>query len=276
MGDTIAAHTALLPDSINGWIAKPQNTITTDDGLYEYIDGGAELFISYGFKELTAREYHKEGRPAIKVDIFDMGNSKNAYGVFGYSRETMENDFGQGSQSSEGLILFWKNNYYVSLLCFPQTPESKEAVTSLARLIEASISESGPLPTITALLPAKDLVPESVRYFYHYIWLNSFYFISDSNVFNMTDSTEAVLAKYGEKNKRSVLLIISYHNEKESEKALQSFIKQVEPGLAKKDAVKNDKGTWTACTRKGTYLIGVFNGNTRDETLSLVRRIPLH
>jgi hypothetical protein len=275
MGDSRAIHNDMLPDSINGWKAKPQKNITTRDGLYEYIDGGAELYISFGFKKLTVREYHKKGQPAIKADIFNMGNSKNAFGVFGYSQETVENDFGQGSQSSDGLILFWKDKYYVSLLCFPQTPESKETAISLAKRIEASIKESGPLPQITALLPAKGLVRESVRYFYHYIWLNSFYFISDSNVFNINDNTEAVLAKYGEKNKRNVLLIIKYNEESDSEKALQSFIKQVEPGLASRDAVKNDKGKWTACTRKGKYLIGVFNGNTREETFDLVKSIPL-
>lgn len=275
MGDNTVIKNELLPADIDGWEAGPTRNVDTSAGLYEYIDGGAELYISYGFKRLIVRKYRREGQPDIKADIFDMGTSQNAFGVFGYSQETVENDFGQGSQSSEGLILFWKNRYYVSLLCFPQTPESKEAITKLAKQIAASIKETGPLPGIIDLLPQNGLVKESIRYFYHYIWLNSFHFISDKNVFYIDDSTEALLAKYGEKKRRSVLLIIKYRDANESKRALKSFIRNVEPGLLKRDAVKNDKGKWTACVREGRYLVGVFNGESRERVLSLIKSVAV-
>ncbi len=275
MEDNTTTKDELLPADIDGWEAGLVKNVDTSAGLYEYIDGGAELYISYGFKKLIARKYRREGQPDIKADVFDMGTSQNAFGVFGYSQETVENDFGQGSQSSDGLILFWKSRYYISLLCFPQTPESKGVITKLAKQIAASIKETGSLPGIIDLLPKEGLVKESIRYFYHYIWLNSFHFISDKNVFNIDDSTEALLAKYGEKKRRSVLLIIKYRDANESKRALKSFTRNVEPDLLKRDAIKNNKGKWTSCVRKGIYLIGIFNGESRERALGLIKSVAV-
>ena len=55
-----------------------------------------------------SKTYQKEGQPEIIVDLFDMGTSQNAYGVFSHARETVEQNFGQGSQYTEGLLIFWK------------------------------------------------------------------------------------------------------------------------------------------------------------------------
>lgn len=50
--------------------------------LYEYVDGGAELYISYGFREGLKRKYSKPDQPDILIEIFDMGSSINTHGIF--------------------------------------------------------------------------------------------------------------------------------------------------------------------------------------------------
>ena len=63
---------ALLPDSIDGWKKKTEDKFYTPENLYDYINGGAELYISYGFIEVISRTYYKENQPELKVEIFEM------------------------------------------------------------------------------------------------------------------------------------------------------------------------------------------------------------
>jgi hypothetical protein len=132
----------LLPDKIEGWNIAENDHTYNPETLYDYINGGAELYISYGFNEVLSRRYTKYEQPDIVVDIFDMGTSQNAYGTFSHSRETLDRTFGQGSEYAEGLLLFWKDRYFVSILTFPETAESKEAIFQLARQIERALFSS--------------------------------------------------------------------------------------------------------------------------------------
>ncbi len=99
-----------LPDSIDGWEVVSEDQFHNRKSLYEYINGGAELYLSYGFSRLISRIYSKPEQPDILVDFFDMRTSRSAYGVFSYSVETVERNFGQGSQQTEGALLFWKDH----------------------------------------------------------------------------------------------------------------------------------------------------------------------
>jgi len=197
LGETISAVDAALPDELLGWRTVPDERVVYDrESLYDYIDGGAELYLSYGFHHLASCKYVQLDEPDIVVDLFDMGTSQNAFGVFSQSREVIEDAFGQGSQYTEGLLLFWKGRYYVSILASPETGRSKDAVFELARTIASAIPDEGPLPDVLARLPREGLVEESVRYFRHYIWLNSHYYVADENILHIEDTTHAVLAKY--------------------------------------------------------------------------------
>ena len=262
--------TILLPDVVNGWEVAEKDQIYNCKNLYDYIDGGAELYLSYGFEKVIHRIYSKPEQPDIVVDIFDMGTSQNAFGVFAHSRETVDITFGQGSQYTPGFLLFWKYRYYVSILASPETAGSKEAVFSLAGKIDDAIEKEGPLPEILSLLPQESLVEESIRYFHHYIWLNSYYFVADENILHIDENTDAILAKYGEKKKRSILLLVEYQNDKEAKLAYDDFVKYYLPELSKEYVVQIEDGTWTACQLTDNLLIAVFSAPEKTKAINLM------
>ena len=220
-----------LPQRISSWQLKEEH-IYDHQNLFEYINGGAELYLSYGFLNVSSREYMSEGEPSIFLDIFDMSNPKNAFGVFSHSRETIQATFGQGSQYTAGLLLFWKDHYFVSILAHPETEASKKAVFWLARQIETAIGTEGSLPEILSLLPQVSLVKESIRYFRHYIWLNSYYFVAHENILGIDENTDALLAKYGDQQQRHLLLIVKYPTEKDAKIAYRDFVKHYLPELS--------------------------------------------
>jgi hypothetical protein len=184
--------------------------------------------------------------------------------------ETVETTYGQGSQYSDGLLLFWKDRYYLSIMSYPETPESKKALLTLGEKIETAIKGAGPLPDILDLLPQDFLILESIRYFRHYAWLNSHYFIADTNILKINDSTDGVLAKYRDGEKKFLLLLLEYKNSQDARAAHDSFVKHYLPELTQKKTVRIEDGTWTACQLQENLIIIVVNAPKENTALHLI------
>ncbi len=256
-----------LPDEVAGWTTSGEDRIYTPDNLFEYIDGGAELYLSYGVSAVFSRKYIRPGGPDIAVDVFDMTSSEDAFGVFSHSRETIDSTFGQGSQYTKGLLLFWKDRFYVSILASPESEASRAATFELARGIDAAIPRIGPVPGVLRFLPGDSLVEGSIRYFHHYVWLNSYYFIADANILHIDENTEAVLAKYGTPEKRWYVLIVEYPSDMEARLARTEFVEKYLPEMDTKPVVEIEDSTWTGCRGSGSVLAVVLNAPSKEVAL---------
>ena len=255
MPENINEFNKILPATIAGWTKADPPDIYSPKTLSDYIDGGAELFLSYGFQGALSLKYHDPGDNEITIDIFDMGTSADAFGVFAHSRETIDNRIGQGCEYASGLLTFWKDRYYASILAYPETAEKRDLVLKLGRTIADAIKKDGPLPPIISLLPAENLLPETVRYFHHYIWLNSFTFVSNDNVLNIGNDTPAALGKYRQSGAAFFLLLVRYPDAARAEAAGEQFRQKLLAGAA--DGMRaTAEGRWTGLERRGD-LVGV-------------------
>ncbi|MCX6151224.1 MAG: hypothetical protein NTX22_11910 [Ignavibacteriales bacterium] len=259
-----------LPETIDGWKISEQDRFFDDNTLYDYIDGGAELFISYGFTKVFNRNYSKPEQSNISVDIFYMNSSSDAFGVFMQSTGRIENDFGQQSQQTIGSIIFWKDNFYISIMCNPETEESKIAISKLAKEIDKSITGIGSLPPIISLLPENNLDNKSIRYFKHYIWLNSHTFISNENILNINSKVNCVQAKYNIKNSNPILLLIEYPTIEEAALARNSFIHTFNSKLLKSKILKTEKHKWIGLDSFNNHIWAVFNCNDKTTAQNLL------
>lgn len=263
---------SFLPSEIGGWKkAGPPRTYDKTN-LYDYIDGGAELYISYNFQKLLAVRYKGEDDEEIVIDIFDMGNSYNAFGVFSHGREREDGLVGQGSEYGGGLLTFWKDRYYISVMAYPETEKKKELVLELGRKLDKAIPAEGALPPVLALLPAENLVRDSIRYFHHYIWLNSHFFIASENILLIDDETQAVLAKHRSGDKDFHLLVVLYPDAGRAQKAGESFLREYLPDAHDGMAELPD-GRWTGCRCEDRLLSIVFNAPDKNTLISYLETI---
>ena len=265
--------TKMLPNELAGWRKAATDQQFGPDNLYTYINGGAELYRSYGFHNMLNRTYSRPGQPDIIVDIFDMGSATNAFGVFTHSRESIAADFGQGSQYDPGYLIFWRDRYLVSILASPETPESRQALESLAQGIVAGIGHAGKLPEILTLLPTAALVEESIRYFYNFAWQNSHYFIAEDNILNINDSTQALLAKYGPPQHRMLLLLVNYPSVAAATAARASFTDNFLPEAQTGEAAQLEDGSWVAIRTTGPLLAVVFKAPSEAAAGGLLNQI---
>jgi len=264
----------VFPPEINGWEKSEPLIKYNANNLYEYINGGAELYISYDFVQLYTLKYTKEN-PAynnqedIKVDVFDMGTADNAFGVFSHSRESIDHiiDPQVESEYASGLLTFWKDHYYVSILAYPETLDKRETVMALGKSIANSIPKPGQKPAIITLLPQRNLIPESIRYFKHHIWLNSYYYISNQNILFLDKNTDALLAAYqkeGEERTISHLVVlVAYPDETCAEKACKNFL-NIYLNNAPQGIQQGKNNHWEACRQIGKHLIILLDADSQD------------
>jgi hypothetical protein len=240
------------------------------EALYDYINGGAELYLSYGLVGMTGCKYNGEGLSQITVEIYQMTSSLNAFGVYTQSRDREEYDFGQGSQSFNDFILFWKGKYYAIITAQKTTTESTKIIRQIAALIDRAISETGSRPNIVDVLPQKGLVPGGYLYFHHYVWLNAYLFIADYNIVNITDETHAVLARYGSTDNRCYLLVIDYPDTLSAGTAFEQLKEKFAPESTDiRPVLRLEDQTWFSTWTHEKRLWAIFNGNSLEQIENL-------
>jgi hypothetical protein len=263
-----------LPAEINGWKKAAAQEFYNPDTLFKYINGGAELYISYNFKQVSAQKYDREGYPQINLDIFDMGNSYSAFGVFSHSRESVDRVIGDAIECEYGggLLTFWKGRFYISILAYPETDEIKKTVLQLGRHIAGLIGEESRKPRVISLLPTENLDLDTVRYFQHHAWMNSHYYISDQNILHIGKDTHAVLAAYRENKQKHYLLIVTYPDETKAKAAYRSFMETYLPD-AHEGLKQLEDGRWTGCELEGKRVAAVLDAPGAGKVKALLKQI---
>ncbi len=67
--------------AVAGWTQAGQVSVYDADNLWEYIDGAAELFVTYGVRTCRTADL-SSGEITVTVDLYDMGTPLNAFGIF--------------------------------------------------------------------------------------------------------------------------------------------------------------------------------------------------
>ncbi|MFO8234626.1 MAG: DUF6599 family protein [Bacteroidales bacterium] len=244
----------------------------TEDELYDYINGGAELYLNYGFLEMGKRIYTFADTNEVKVEVFDMGEPKNAYGVFSYSKNEENLEVGQGGQYTGGSLIFWQDRYFVSIFAKHETKESEKQVREASEIISENIGTTGSLPSFFSIMPRRNLVKGSELYFRNPAWQNRYRFISNDNIFNIDKNTDAILNQYGAAQERYYLLTVKYPDKKKAQKAYKKSTKELAKDLREQPVVKNDKDKWTGCKLEEDLLLLVFDAPSKEEAVFLMDR----
>lgn len=252
-----------IPRTAGPWLSEADQVFDADS-IFSYIDGAGEVYRAYNMKRLVARRFHKDGKPDLVVDAFDMGSPEDAFGVFTHDLDGEDAGIGQGSNYKAGLLSFWKARYFLSVYAEAETPETKALVLDLGRAIAAAIPGEGRKPELLELLPAEGLDARGVRYFHTSSVLNYHYFVADHDILQFDKAVGAVLAPYGAGADRSLLLVVAYHQEMRAELAAGEFHTAYWPGRTG-TAFLMKNGRWTALRVLAWYVAIVFEAGSAEE-----------
>lgn len=157
---------SLLPELPSWKFAEtPQDYLP--ETLFEYINGAAESYLIYDFKKLIVGQYERKDTAAsITAEIYDMGNEKNAFGIYSVERfpEGRFISTGNGGYVEEGVLNFIVGKYYIKLLCFDCEDSSESFLRLFAQEILDKVKDKRGLPLLLKAFPREGLVENSEKF----------------------------------------------------------------------------------------------------------------
>jgi hypothetical protein len=158
---------SLVPkrDLPEGWTLIHGPQTFTRKTLFKHINGQAELFFKYGFEKSVFAIYQnkKNSKDQIEVDVYDMGNVVQAFGIFSRSRsEDRPGGFGLDSYLDNHSAFFYKGKCFVMLYAAESNPDP---LRQFSTLISSKISDFSPPPKEIGYFPKEGLKAGSIQYF---------------------------------------------------------------------------------------------------------------
>jgi len=158
--------TDLLPASVEPLLLTGTWTYGPDN-LYEYINGQAPYYLQFGFRAVLVGEYGVEAgaMPELIVDVYDMDERSNAYGLFMESFPPEEELAPLGNDGFFGynVAAFWKGPYYVRVTSLTEEDRSY-TVHAVAELVAGRIEDGEHGLEEFAAFPAEGLLPGTLSF----------------------------------------------------------------------------------------------------------------
>lgn len=287
-----------LPLIMGIWSRTDKVKMVDSKNIFEYMNGAGELYLAYNFDHLEVYEYAAKDQQNILVELYFMKSSDDAYGLLSqdWGGEPQKliysgSDKSAGNLASQvralygrGLLRIWSDNLYVRIMAFLETSSSKQVVLELGRLIMADRQNPLP-PKLLNFLPARfgqgwKLLENTVSFFRSHLVLNSLYFLSHQNIFNLNLSTEACLSQYEKypwngKRKTFHVMVINYFHPGKALQALDKFTKIYLPEFREKQQSKTSAKTkgffkiedgWIGYEVEKGFISCIFGGPDKNTT----------
>jgi len=159
----------LLPtaSSMDGWQIADGPTEYDSEGLFEYLNGGAPLYLDFGFQAMVHVRYQLGNDPlaSVTLDVYDMGSDLGAFGLYRSGRppEAEVQPWGAEGYRSGSVAATWKGSVSIQAQADDEQPELIEAMEALVTRVADSVDGGTSLPQIIDVLPSEGLAPTSER-----------------------------------------------------------------------------------------------------------------
>ncbi len=276
----------LFPVSVEDWQRKGKPTVYAGkDRLFEYINGGAEVYLSYSFIQVSKAVYvMKDTDNSVKVDIWEFGSSDDAYGIFAKDRAGQDVNIGNEASLYENYLWVWKGKYFMSIEPYRGNVSPDDITFIGTAIVDNILAGKVSLPAILMYLPEDGYIQGSSRYFHKKIILDNIYISDkfiDRNVLNLSEKTDAVVADY-KSDKSSLpfkILIVKYPEKSVAEESFKNFIelrKSWDEDSVKTDTLytfEDSKGKYSSISCVNSFLVITFLVETRKDSESSVNGV---
>ncbi len=252
---------AFIPRQAGDWKAGEADELYSRDQLYDYMDGGAEVFLDFDFREVLVRRFAGPKDNELVVDVYDMGSPEDAYGIFSCDRQGSPAGLGEESELGDGLLRVRQGRFFLTVMTMFDDQAAAGAIMEIGRALVPHMGPAGGVtPALVGALPARGLRRDRIACFHSAVNLNPRFFVSPDNILQLTTETRCVLADYDAApgSAPAKLLLVRYPSAEKAASARASFLKGYLPaGAAAAGAGRTDKG-FVATKIEGDGLAVVF------------------
>lgn len=260
----------LLPvdNEANNWRLNRASQKAIGGDLFTLINGGADIYIEYGFKEALFQEYKNDTDKSIIIEIYKMESSESAFGIYTFKTSGAGKKYHIGNEASlESYYMnFWKGDFLVTLIGFDSGEATIQGIIALAKVVDSKIKSPGQKPELVDLLPIENLDNLTVKYLRGNLAVLNNDVLKTQNIFRVR---EGVIGNYGSYK----VLIFKYDSRIESKKWFNLGMKHLKNDSLYKTVMSQDN--WISFVDKNgvefvieqtmNFILIVFNTTSIDE-----------
>jgi uncharacterized protein YuzE len=179
---------ALLPteDEAPGWRVAGETREYSGDNLFSLINGGANLYLEYGFVEVIAASVVNEQGEELKLEIYRMGDSFGANAVYLQKRSGASDSYSVGNDAfiNGGSLGFWKHHYFALIRSDKESESVIEGMKMVADIVASRIRPKGQIPDLSKKFNNR---PGRVTLLRGKIALSNIYYFTTTDVFRIEE-----------------------------------------------------------------------------------------
>jgi hypothetical protein len=141
--------------AVDGWKPAGQPQVFSPDTLYDYINGGSDLYLKYDFEELQVVEYRKDAM-SVSVEVYRHRDADHAFGIYSQERVPSAAFLPLGAQGyyENAVCNFIQGGYYVKLSSDHTGADDREILLAFARRISQTLPAQSALPSVLSAFPS--------------------------------------------------------------------------------------------------------------------------
>jgi hypothetical protein len=206
-------------DFTPGW-SLGERLVFEKGNLYDYIDGGADLYLEFGFERVLVQRYARDDAE-LTLEAYEMSDGDAALGLYlmKCGVETPIPDVPARNTGEPAQLTIRKGRYFLHVNSFSPGADLLPDMVRLARrALEAIVDEPAGRPL--DLLPAEGLVKGSERLIRGPNALQSIYTLGEGDVLFLAGRATGVAADYRDEGGVWTLVLVPYPDESAAAAAL--------------------------------------------------------
>jgi hypothetical protein len=232
----------ILPDDnfVVGWTTSGRTLRFVGSDLFNYIDGGAELFLEFGFKELVVQGY-RQGDNEIVLEVYQMDSPEAALGIYlmKCGEETPIEKIAARNSGNKYQFTVVKGSYFILVNSFAKDEKLIPIMSSLSQQTLKFVPKERPVK-IFDILPKADLVPGSELLIRGPYGLQPIYTFGEGDILQLRGQIFGVIGDYRDATYgRYKLIVIQYKNSVDARSVFTNLLINLDPYLTLLDQSKN-------------------------------------
>ena len=135
---------SVLPENgeIGEWRSSDEVRIFKGDELFDFINGGAEIYHEYGFNKAAGQSFENNSGKSINLELYMMTDYASAFGMYTFkiSDKGKPAEIGDAAVLADYYLNIWKGNYVITLIGFDSEKETLDGLVKIGEVIAGKIA----------------------------------------------------------------------------------------------------------------------------------------
>lgn len=222
-----------LPVKIaDGWLAEKPTKTFISQNLYGYINGGAELFLEFGFDQLRIQRYKNSGRE-LELELYRMKTPRGALGIYlmKAGKEEPLREIPVRNTANKYQVIMTSGQYYIQINNFAGDTSTVSTIKSLGQKIVSQIDQEYD-GNLFRYLPKENIISNSELLFCGPYSIQAIYTFGKGDPLQLNGEIFGVAADYfSDTGETYSQLIVPYPSREKANVVFTDMINNLDPYL---------------------------------------------